>query len=79
MDEAMDQRVRRIEANRVVRGLVSGGLLRVVERVELPAAGEAHAGEMAWVRGVEGVSADVAYMCLRDSSGVWDWRVVATG
>lgn len=72
-------RLQRIERQRTVRGLLNGGLLRVVERAELPAAGEEHAGEMVWVQGVSGVSADVAYMCLRDSSGVWGWRTVATG
>lgn len=59
--------------------VTSGGLPRAIERDSLPTAGVEYANAIVAIPGDGATTADVAYMCLRNSSGVWGWRVMATG
>ena len=54
---------------------LEGGLPQMPSRDALPLASAQTAYLLVVIRGTP----DVAYMCLRDASGVYDWRTVATG
>ncbi|TXH51456.1 MAG: hypothetical protein E6Q97_18345 [Desulfurellales bacterium] len=74
-DEEFERRLRKIEENPTIRGLLGGGLLKVPSRASLPTADERNAYRMVTVIGTP----DVVYVCLRDAGGAWGWEVVATG
>ena len=63
-------------AGRVVR---RGGYPRIPVEDALPTAAEEFAYAMLTLRGDGATTPDIAYICLRDASGVWDWRTAATG
>jgi hypothetical protein len=54
---------------------MTGGFPAVPVRDALPAATADLGYRLIAIRGTP----DVVYVCLRDGSGDWDWRVAATG
>lgn len=74
-DDELDRRLRKIEENPTIRGLLGGGLLKVPSRASLPTADERNAYRMVTVIGTP----DVTYQLLRDAGGAWTWATVATG
>lgn len=65
----LEARIRRVEEQGVIRGLLNGGLLKVPSRTELPTAGENMAYRQVVVQGTP----DTLYICLRATSGAWGW------
>lgn len=80
-DERTDPRLRRLEANPVIRKLLGGGFLQAPTRDTLPAADPQFAWQMVVIRNVPGTSAGKLYICLPSSAAtpVWSWVQVATG
>lgn len=81
MTEQLDTRLRRLEANPIVRKLLAGGFLQVPTRDVLPAADERFAWQQIVIRNVPGTSAGKLYVCLPSSAAtpVWAWVEVASG
>lgn len=61
-------------------GHVLRGELPVVPTVPvLPSASLKYAYRLLCIPGDGSTTADVVYVCLRNSSGAWGWRTAATG
>jgi len=79
-DERLEAVRARIERDRWAGGtILRGELPRVPTVVNLPTASADMAYARAVLPGDGATTSDVEYVCLRDSSGVWGWRVSATG
>ncbi len=79
-DERLESLRARIERDRWAGGVIlRGELPRIPTVPALPTASPDFAYALLVLLGDGATTPDIAYVCLRDSSGVWDWRVVATG